>query len=178
MKKLILLFVSLISLNFQAQEKRITKNGTVTFEASVPSFEEVKATNNSTSCVLNTTTGDIASLALVKGFRFKVALMEEHFNENYAESTKFPKAIFKGKIENFDISKLTIQPQKFIIKGTLEFHGEKKDITSEAMICLKDNKIDIKNQFSVNTDDFKINIPNIVSKKVAKKVNIQSHFSL
>lgn len=60
--------------------------------------------------------------------------MEEHFNENYIESTKYPKAIFKGKIENFDASKLTDTPQKYIINGTLEIHSKTKNITSIAMI--------------------------------------------
>ena len=81
MKKIYLLLF--LSFGYtQAQEKLITKSGKITFKASVPSFEEVKATNESSSCVLNTTTGEIASLALMKGFRFKIALMEEHFNGN------------------------------------------------------------------------------------------------
>ena len=99
MKKLIFLFV-LVSVNCLAQSKYLTKTGTVNFEASVPSFEEVKASNNSVTAILNTENGEFAALALVKGFRFKNALMEEHFNENYAESDKYPKAVFRGKITN------------------------------------------------------------------------------
>lgn len=177
MKKILFFILCIQSLVF-SQEKKVTKNGEVTFEASVPAFEEVKATNNGVSCVLNTETGEIASLALVKGFRFKIALMEEHFNENYAESTKFPKAIFKGKIQNFDLSKLTDKAQKFVINGTLEFHGKKKEIQSEALIKLVNGKIDIVTHFSVNSDDFDIKIPSVVSKKVSKKVNVDSHFVL
>ena len=98
----ILFFVS--AFNF-AQEKYLTKTGELSFEASVPSFEEVAAKNNSVTALLNTENGEIAVLALIKGFRFKNALMEEHFNENYAESTKFPKALFKGQIVNFSLDK-------------------------------------------------------------------------
>ncbi len=85
-------FVVLIALCSFApiQEKKLTKTGTITFEASVPSFEEVKGKNTAVTCILNTSNGEIAALALMKGFRFKVALMEEHFNENYIESSKFP----------------------------------------------------------------------------------------
>ena len=117
----ILLLITQFSI---AQDKLITKSGTITFEASVPSFEEVKAKNSGVSCVINTKTGEIASLALLKGFRFKVALMEEHFNENYVESDKFPKATFKGKIENFDLSKITSTATNYTIKGKLELHGK------------------------------------------------------
>ena len=67
--KIIMALLLISSLSF-AQDKLITKTGTITFEASVPSFEEVKAKNSGVSCVLNTKTGEIASLALLKGFRF------------------------------------------------------------------------------------------------------------
>ena len=83
MKKIFLSMLLLASLSSIAQTKMLTKNGKITFEASVPAFEEVKAKNESVTVVLNPSTGEIASLALVKSFRFKVALMEEHFNENY-----------------------------------------------------------------------------------------------
>src|SRR5688500_14963512 len=94
MRKNVLIALLLLSAGVSAQ-KMITKTGKVTFEASVPSFEEVKATHDAVTCVLNPATGEIASLALIKGFRFKIALMEEHFNENYIESNKYPKATFK-----------------------------------------------------------------------------------
>ena len=103
MKKIFLVQLFLLTTISFAQDRVITKNGKVTFEASVPSFEEVKAKNESVTCVINSQTGEIASLILVKGFRFKTALMEEHFNENYIESDKYPKATFKGKIENYKI---------------------------------------------------------------------------
>ncbi len=136
-----LLFISSLS---HAQDKLITKTGTITFEASVPSFEEVKAKNSGVSCVLNTKTGEIASLALLKGFRFKVALMEEHFNENYVESDKFPKATFKGKIENFDLSKLMTTANNYTIKGKLELHGKSKDIAITAKIKKGKDGIEIE----------------------------------
>src|SRR5689334_18889675 len=87
-----------------AQNKKTTKKGEITFEASVPSFEEIKATHEKASCVLNVKTGEINSLALVKEFHFKIPLMEEHFNSNFIESNRYPKASFKGVIENFDVS--------------------------------------------------------------------------
>ena len=170
-----ILFLSILTM---AQEKMITKNGTITFEASVPAFEEVKAKNSGASCVLNTKTGEIASLALMKGFKFKVALMEEHFNENYVESAKYPKATFKGKVENFDYSKVTTSFQNYTLKGKLELHGKTKDISVIAKIRKNKDGLEISSNFSVNSDDFDIEIPSVVSKKVSKKVNVSLDFLL
>ena len=104
MKKIFLTITLFASLTLLAQDKMITKTGKITFEASVPAFEEVKAKNDGVTCVLNAKTGEIASLALIKGFRFKLALMEEHFNENYINSDSYPKSTFKGKIENLGLT--------------------------------------------------------------------------
>lgn len=178
MKKIIL-GVCILFLSFTTQdEKKSTKTGIINFEASVPSFEEVKAKNSAVTCILNTKTGEIAALALVKGFRFKVALMEEHFNENYIESSKYPKATFKGKIENFNISDLGNSVKEYTLKGKLELHGKTKDIISTAKIKKNGSDIEIKTVFNVNTDDFAIEIPSVVSKKVSKKVLVDCNFLL
>jgi hypothetical protein len=173
MKKTLLNLLIVVSMSGFAQTKMVTKTGKITFEASVPAFEEVKAVNQTSTVVLNPATGEIASLALVKGFRFKVALMEEHFNENYMESDTYPKATFKGKIDNFDVSKLTAAAQSFTIKGKMEMHGKSKDMTITANIKKSGDGIDIDSNFTVNTDDFGIDIPSVVSKKVSKKVAVK-----
>ena len=178
MKKILALVLVALFSFAPVQEKKITKTGTISFEASVPSFEEVKGKNAAVTCVLNTANGEIATLALMKGFRFKVALMEEHFNENYVESSKFPKATFKGKIENFDVSKLTTTSKDYTLKGKLELHGKSKEITSVAKIKKIGSDIEVKTTFFVNVSDFDIEIPSVVSKKVAKKVTIDCNFLL
>lgn len=155
-----------------SQEKMISKSGTITFEASVPSFEEVKATNTNVTFVLNPVTGEIASLALMKGFGFKIALMEEHFNENFIESDQYPKAIFKGKIEGFDVDNLTATPKDFTIKGTLELHGKSKDIIIAAKISKTTLVYIISAAFSVNASDYKISIPAVMKNKLTNKVNV------
>lgn len=178
MKKLLLFSLLLFTIATFSQDKIITKNGKVTFEASLPAFEEVKAKNDGVTCVINTKTGEIASLILVKGFRFKVALMEEHFNENYIESDKYPKSTFKGKIENFDISKLTDATKDYTLKGKLELHGKTKEISITAKIKKTSSGVSLLSDFIVNTDDFGIEIPSVVSKKVSKKVTIKLDFIL
>lgn len=177
-KKRILTCLLIATAAVSAQEKMITKSGKVTFEASVPAFEEVKATNTTSTFVLNPATGEIASLALMKGFRFKVALMEEHFNENYIESDKYPKATFKGKIENFDASALSATAKDYTIKGKLELHGKSKDIATNAKIKKTDAGIEIITNFSVNADDFAIAIPSVVKSKVSNKVNVHTEATL
>lgn len=172
MKKITLVAMLLISVIAVAQKKMICKTGVITFEASVPGFEEVKATNKNVTVVLNPKTGQIASLALMKGFRFKVALMEEHFNESYMQSDKYPKAIFKGKIEDFDVNNLTGTPQDFTINGTLELHGKTKAIKTIAKISKSENGINFESDFTVNVSDFGISI-SAVSYKVSSKVKIQ-----
>ena len=178
MRNILLLSAFLLSAIGFAQDKIITKNGKVTFEASVPSFEEVKAKNESVTCVINIKTGEIASLTLVKGFRFKTALMEEHFNENYIESDKYPKSTFKGKIENFDMAKLTAEGKEYNIKGKLELHGKSKDISITATIKKTGDGVALVSNFYVNTDDYGIDIPSVVSKKVSKKVNVNLDFTM
>lgn len=173
MKTKFLSLLIVISLSSFAQTKMLTKTGKLTFEASVPAFEEIKAKNESATVVLNPATGEIASLALVKGFRFKVALMEEHFNENYMESDTYPKVTFRGKINDFDIAKVTAFAQSYTIKGKMEMHGKSKDLTITASIKKSDEGIEINSNFVVNTDDFNIDIPAVVSKKVSKKVAIK-----
>lgn len=172
-------FLVLILLGFSiVEEKKITKKGTITFEASVPSFEEVKAKNEAVTCIINTTNGEIATLALMKGFRFKIALMEEHFNENYVESNKYPKATFKGKIENFDYSKLTATAKEYTVKGKLEMHGKSKEISIKSKIKKTGENISMVSDFILNTDDFDIEIPSVVSKKLTKDVKVNFNFDL
>lgn len=178
-KTRLLLGITLLlgSLSVHAQ-KYITKTGSVKFEASVPSFEEVAAENKTTSAVLETATGDFAALTLMKGFRFKVALMEEHFNENYVESDKYPKASFKGKIEGFDAAKITTAEKTVTITGELTLHGKTKKVSSTAKISKSGNAFKIVGSFTVKPEDFAIEIPKIVSKKVADNINVDYNFLL
>ncbi len=159
-----------------AAQKLMTKGGKITFEASVPSFEEVKATHNAVTAVLNAGTGELASLALVKGFRFKIALMEEHFNENYIQSDRYPKATFKGKIENFNVAELTGVAKDFTIKGQMELHGKSNPVSAPAKIRKTESGVEILATFNVNASDFDIAIPSVVKSKVSNKVAVRCEF--
>ncbi|MFL9835044.1 YceI family protein [Chryseobacterium terrae] len=176
MKNLILLIVTLSLANIVSAQKYSTKTGKVTFEASVPLFEDVFAQDDNNVAVINADNGDFASISVVKNFHFKVKLMEEHFNESYAESAKYPKTTFKGKIVNFDKTKLTASPQKYTIQGTLNFHGVDRAINSTASIYTKDGKIYMQGAFTAKPADFKVTIPKMVTKKVAENVNVEYNY--
>jgi hypothetical protein len=178
MKKIIVLLFLFVGILPVSAQKYITKTGSLKFEASVESFEEVAAENKNTSAILETSTGEIAVLTLMKGFRFKVALMEEHFNENYVESDKFPKATFKGKVEDFDVTKLLATAKTFKISGDLTLHGKTKKIISNAKILKSGDKITVTGNFDVKPEDFDIEIPKLVSKKVADKINVTFNLQL
>lgn len=174
-----LLIVSIVSLNtICSQERFVTKTGEIKFEASIPSFEEVKAKNENVSAILNANSGEFASLALVKGFRFKMALMEEHFNENYMESSKYPKATFKGKIKDFDVANLTSEERQYLIIGSVSMHGESKSIELPLMLRKVEDCIEISLDFTLNPADFSIKIPKVVSNKISEEVNVSVTYKL
>lgn len=178
MKKIILLSVSLLFAGYASAQKYSSKTGKVTFEASVPLFEDIYAQDDNNVVVVNADNGEMASVSVVKNFHFKTKLMEEHFNESYAETAKYPKTTFKGKIVNFDKTKLTASPQKYTIQGTLNFHGVDKAVTSTATLYAKDGKIYMQGGFVARPADYKVTIPKMVTKKIAENVNIEYNYVL
>ena len=110
---------------------------------------------------------------LIKGFEFKKALMQEHFNENYLESDKFPKATFKGKIvNNSDVNYKKDGTYKVKTKGQLTIHGVTKEVEADGTIEVKGGKIVGTSTFNVNPEDYKISIPNLVRDKIAKQIKV------
>jgi polyisoprenoid-binding protein YceI len=149
----------------------VTKTGTISFEGSVETFQPIKATNKSTTVVLDNK-GNLAALVLIKGFRFPVALMQEHFNENYMESDAFPKATLRGKLANYDtfVPDGTTQTLQFI--GTLEMHGIKKELEIPIEITYTAAGYKLLAEFKLNPSDYDIDVPSIVSKKIADKITV------
>lgn len=176
MKTQILLILLFLTTVLFAQDKMTTRTGQIFFEASVPSFEEVTATNDRVSCVLNTKTGEISSFALLKEFRFKLALMEEHFNKNYVESDDYPKSTFNGLIQGFNCNIIGSSRKEFKMNGILEIHGKSKEIATTVFILKVDGGFEIISDFKINLDDFGIMIPSIVSTKVSKTIVIRADF--
>ncbi|MCQ9640078.1 YceI family protein [Chryseobacterium sp. WG14] len=178
MKKIILISASLLFTGYASAQKYSSKTGKVTFEASVPLFEDVYAQDENNLVVLNADSGEMASVSAVKNFHFKTKLMEEHFNESYAETAKYPKTTFKGKIIGFDKTKLTASPQKYTVQGSLNFHGVDKAVASTATIYTKDGKIYMQGNFVARPADYKVTIPKMVTKKIAESVNVEYNYIL
>lgn len=176
--RLLLAISLLFAVNVTLAQKYFTKTGITEFKASVEAFEPVEAVNKSTTAILNTTNGQVASLLFVKAFHFKVALMEEHFNENYMDSDKHPKATFKGNIVNFKMSDLSNKEKEYKIKGTLTIKGKSNPVETLAKLKLVDGKVVVDANFSVKPEDYGIEIPGIVRKKIAQSVKIILHYEL
>ncbi|KIA85544.1 YceI family protein [Flavobacterium sp. AED] len=164
--------------NVMFSQKVMTRTGEIKFEASMPAFEEIAAKNNTVSCILDESTGDFVALALVKAFKFKAPLMEEHFNENYIESSKFPKSTFKGKILNFDASKLSAAKTVYDLEGDLTLHGVTKKIKTKITLVGTADKVNVTSNFLVKPQDYNIEIPSLVKNKIAENVKIAINFIL
>lgn len=171
---IVIFFIGPVTLG---QEKFVTKTGTVSFEANVPSFEPVEAKHTNVSAILKED-GTLAALALVNGFRFKIALMEEHFNENFAESETYPKITFKGKIQNFNATDVGKTPQEFQLEGTFNMHGTDKEVSIPVTLTRKGEIIFLDTQFVLKPEDFNIEIPSVVSKKIAKEITVDVKLQL
>ena len=173
MQKLLLPFLLLAVTIAFGQSKYMTKSGSMSFEASQPTFEPIEATHSAVSALLNADTGELAVLALVRGFRFPLALMEEHFNENYIESHQYPKTSFKGSILNFDSNALSNQPRTVQLTGELSMHGVTKPSLCLLPLPKSDEQITLTSSFSVKTSDFGIKIPSLVRKQIDENVQVE-----
>ncbi|OYY21722.1 MAG: hypothetical protein B7Y69_08520 [Sphingobacteriia bacterium 35-40-8] len=175
MKKTLFLFalIAFVS-NVHSQEKYFTKAGKLGFDATVPkSPENIDAINKAALCVLDTKTGDIQFSCLMKGFEFERALMMEHFNENYAESDKYPKTVFKGVVtNNTSINSSKDGTYSAKVKGQMTMHGETKEVETEGKIISKSGKIQVLANFNLVFADYKIVIPQLVADKLAKTAKI------
>ena len=168
----VLIFLFVINIS-KAQDRFLTKNGSVTFFSSAP-MEDIKADNNQVLSIVDASSGKMAISILMKSFLFEKALMQEHFNENYVESDKFPKATFKGTILNFDDIESNT---KVNVKGTITIHGKSKEIVIPANISKTEDAILVKGEFNLLVADFDIKIPKVVAKNIAKEIKVTFEFN-
>ena len=158
--------------NSYAQAKWYTRSGTISL-FSETSAENIDANNNEVFSLLDQQKNELAFQVLVTGFKFKKALMQEHFNENYMESSKFPKASFQGKIA--DPSRVDFNKDgsyNVDIAGNLTMHGVTKPVTIPAVIRIADKKVSGESKFDVKLADYKIKVPTVVSQQVSETVSV------
>lgn len=176
-KSLFILFcLSICSLNAQ---RYLSKNTFVKFYSYTP-LEKIEAVNNTGACVLDIATGNVELSVLNTAFNFKKALMQQHFNENYMESEKFPKAKFKGKMDDLTSVNFTkAGTYKVTVSGELNMHGTSKKIIVPATFTIDANgKIIGETKFNIKPEDYNIQIPNLVKDNIAKEIEITSKAEL
>lgn len=162
----------LLTSAFSHAQRCYTKNGLVSFFSST-SMENIKADNNQVLCTVNCQTGELQFSLMNKGFHFAKALMEEHFNENYIESTKFPKSTFKGAIA--DISKVNFTADgsyPVSVTGDLSMHGVIKSVTVPGTVIVKEGKTAVAAKFLLKLADYGITIPGAVKKNISESIEI------
>jgi polyisoprenoid-binding protein YceI len=100
-------------------------------------------------------------------------LMQEHFNENYMESSKFPKASFQGVIK--DPAKINFTKEGTYtaeVDGNLVIHGVSKKITIPATFHVADNKISGESKFNIKLADYDIKVPSLVANQISEAVTV------
>lgn len=165
-------FIILAGWNSGFSQKYFSKTGHISFYSETK-LEKFDAHNKSASIVYDSQSGKLESAALVKGFQFERALMQEHFNENYMESSKYPKATFKGMIDNYKTVDLTKNGKYNVkISGDLTMHGVTQKVATDGQIVVNNGKIEATSAFNVALADYKITIPALVKDQISKTVKI------
>ena len=167
---IIFLALTALSLFSLQAQRQLTRTGTITFFSHTP-IEDIEATNTQVTSIISPETGEMAFAALMKSFQFEKALMQEHFNEKYVHSDKFPKATFSGKITNLaDVNFAEDGTYPVTVAGDLTIHGITKAIETEGTIEVKAGKIQAQAKFPIVVADFDIKIPSLVEDNIAKEV--------
>ena len=163
---------------FSFAQNHITRNGKISF-FSKTKIEDIKANNNEVFSSLNTQTGTLQYLVLIKSFQFKNAAMQQHFNDKeYMNSKEFPKSEFKGTITNLS----TINFKKdgsypATVEGDLTMHGVTNKVKTNGSITVKGGKITSTAVFNIKLVDYGIKVPTIVTAKIAETIEITANCS-
>lgn len=177
-RTIIFILVAVLSAGSVQAQKYFTREGKISFYSDAP-MEKIEAHNQQATAVADFATGAIEFAVLIKAFQFEKALMQEHFNENYMESTKFPKAIFKGEIlepGKIDLKKDGSYSAK--VKGKLTIKDVTKDVETEGTFIVSKGALSAKAAFKVAVADYNISIPKVVAEKIAKVVDVKVDVSL
>lgn len=168
----LLLLALLPGLTASAQTVVFTsKSMTITFFSEAP-LENIEAITKNGTSVLTTSKNEVVFLVPIKSFTFDKSLMQEHFNENYMESNKYPNATFKGIINEAIDYKMN-GTHKVSVTGKLNVHGVDRDRTINGFVTIKDGIISISSDFVIECKEHDIKIPNLLAEKIAEKVMVK-----
>ncbi|WP_224996629.1 YceI family protein [Cesiribacter sp. SM1] len=159
------LFASLplYSQQYQLAESRVS------FFSSAP-MENIEAISSRAKSLLNTQTAEIAFVIPIKTFEFEKKLMQEHFNENYMESHKYPDATFKGKLSGFNPQQKGVQ--KVVARGQMNIHGVNRNVEAAGTLEYRDKEIYLTAVFPVKVADYEVEIPSLVFYNIAEEVEV------
>jgi hypothetical protein len=171
MKKIFLVLTAVIISLSSFSQIYIAKNCEISFFSSSP-LENIEAVNKAAKPIINTSTNDVQMKIVITAFQFPKPLMQEHFNEDYMESDKFPNAIFKGKInEKIDWTK--DGEYKVTVTGKLNIHGVEKERTIDGVVKIKGQEITISSKFNVHIADHGIKVPSLYVQNIAEDVEVK-----
>lgn len=161
-----------------AQGIYFSKKATVSFFSKAP-IENIEADNGNVVFIVDLPKGKVEMEVLIKAFEFEKKLMQQHFNENYLESDKYPKAVFKGQF----INPIMLDPSKegdytVRIKGDLTMHGVTKSIETDGKLTIRGGKVMAGTELYILLSDYNIRIPNLVADNISRKVLIKLNASL
>jgi hypothetical protein len=160
-----------------AQERYATRTGEVTFHSETP-MENIEAVNHKATSVVDLASGQIQVSMLMKAFEFEKALMQEHFNENYMQSSEFPKGEFKGRLVGFTVEDAK-KPGKYevTLEGELDIHGVKQQRTLKGTIEVDAaGALKATSDFIVKPADHGIKVPGGVN--VAEEIQVKARMDL
>ncbi len=179
MKKAILVIaVILYAMPAVHAQKYLTKEGVIDIHSETSLFV-IEAKNQKVASILNTEDGEIVVSTLARSFKFKEALVEEHFNENYMESHLFPKAQFKGKIINLSQVNFSKDGTYIVqIAGNLTMHGETNPVKSTGELIIKSGVISASTEFFVSLEQYKIRVEEQYKDRINDKIKLTVRFDL
>lgn len=175
--KLFITIIALFTISLTNAQKFYTKSGTISF-ISKASLETIEAINKTSTCVLDTKAGTIDFTVPIQGFVFDKKLMQQHFNDKYMESNKFPKASFKGIIDNNTIQYNTGGTYDITASGKLTIHGITKDVMATGKITVNGETIMATSAFAINLSDYDIKIAAIANENISNHININVNVDL
>ncbi|RYD53164.1 MAG: YceI family protein [Sphingobacteriales bacterium] len=170
--KPILCFLLLAAAHPAFAQKWGTRTGQIDFFSKTP-MEDIEARNKAVSAVVDPATGGVAVSMNIRDFKFDRALMQEHFNENYLESDKYPKAEFRGTLEDskaIDWTKDGTYTTR--VSGTMTIHGVTKNVATPMQILIKGGKAGVTGTFPIRMVDYKVDIPKLLTAKIAEQVAV------
>jgi hypothetical protein len=164
-------FLSMVTMT-RAQDRYFTKTGKIEFFSKAP-MEDIEAKNKSVGAIIDIKTGAVQFSVLMKGFEFPKALMQEHFNENYVESDKFPKGEFRGQIvNNNEINYSKEGTYTARVKGKLTIHGVTRDVETTGTVKVNGGKVETSSVFNIKLSDYNIRIPSVVKDKLSNNIRV------